>query len=69
MERKFTIERTRAGLETGRLQGRIGGRKRIMTDSKIKSAKKLLQAGALPHDVAKDLGVSISTLYRWIPAT
>ena len=69
MERELIIERTKAGLEAARSQGRIGGRKRIMTDSKIKSAKKLLQAGALPHDVAKDLGVSISTLYRWIPAT
>ena len=25
--------------------------------------------GALPKDVAKDLGVSLATLYRWIPAT
>ncbi|MBP9931292.1 MAG: helix-turn-helix domain-containing protein, partial [Rhodoferax sp.] len=24
--------------------------------------------GAPPKDVAKDLGVSIATLYRWLPA-
>ena len=39
-----------------------------MTDSKLASAKKLLESGALPKDVAKDLGVSLATLYRWIPA-
>jgi transposase len=39
-----------------------------MTDSKIESAKKLLANGISPRDVAKNLGVSIPTLYRWIPA-
>ena len=45
------------------------GRKRTMTDSKLASAKKLLESGIPPKDVAKDLGVSLATLYRWIPAT
>ena len=35
-----------------------------MTDSKIKSAKKLLASGVPPKDVAKNLGVSTPTLYR-----
>ena len=39
MERELAIERTRAGLEVARQVGRKGGRKRQMTDSKIKSAK------------------------------
>jgi hypothetical protein len=39
-----------------------------MTDSKIESAKKLLANGIPPRDVAKNHGVSIPTLYRWIPA-
>ena len=47
----------------------IGGRKRTMTDSKLASSKKLLESGIPPKDVAKDLGVSLATLYRWIPAT
>ena len=46
-----------------------GGRKRTMTDSKLASAKKLLESGISPKDVAKDLGVSLATLYRWIPAS
>ncbi len=69
MERELTLERTRAGLEVARQLGRIGGRKRQMTESKIKSAKKLLASGVPPRDVASNLGVSVPTLYRWIPAS
>ena len=69
MERELTIERTRAGLEIARRLGRTGGRKRQMTDNKIESAKKLLANGVPPRDVAKNLGVSIPTLYRWLPAS
>ena len=68
MERDLTAERTRAGLDAARRQGRTGGRKRKMTDSKIATAKQLLQDGTPPRAVAKDLGVSIPTLYRWLPA-
>ena len=39
------------------------------TKAELASAKKLLESGVLPKDVAKDLGVSLATLYRWIPAT
>jgi len=69
MERELTVERTRAGLEIARQLGRPGGRKRQMTDSKIESAKKLLASGVPPRDVAKNLGVSIPTLYRRLPAS
>lgn len=69
MERELTVERTRAGLETARQLGRKGGRKRQMTDSKIESAKKLLANGVPPRDVAHNLGVSVPTLYRWVPAS
>lgn len=69
MERELAVERTKAGLEAARRLGRIGGRKRLMTDNKIKSARKLLANGTPPRDVAKDLGVSIATLYRWLPAS
>ena len=67
MERELTIERTRAGLETARLHGRKGGRKRLMTDSKVVAAQKLLASGLRPREVATNLGVSIATLYRWLP--
>ncbi len=69
MERELIIERTRAGLEVAKQLGRKGGRKPKMTGSKIESAKKLLSSGVPPKDVAKNLGVSIPTLYRWVPAS
>ena len=69
MERELTVERTRAGLEVARKLGRVGGRKRQMTDSKIESAKKLLSNDVPPRDVAQNLGVFVPTLYRWIPAS
>ncbi|MGC8494737.1 MAG: recombinase family protein [Syntrophobacteraceae bacterium] len=69
MERELTVERTRAGLEVARQLGRKGGRKPKMTNSKIESARKLLASGIPPRDVAKNLGVSIPTLYRWVPAS
>ena len=69
MERELIVERTRAGLDVARQLGRKGGRKPKMTDSKIESAKKLLASGVPPKDVAKNLGVSVPTLYRWVPAS
>jgi DNA invertase Pin-like site-specific DNA recombinase len=69
MERELIVERTRAGLAAARKLGRVGGRKRRMTDSKIKAAHRLLAGGTLPRDVAENLGVSVPTLYRWLPAS
>jgi DNA invertase Pin-like site-specific DNA recombinase len=69
MERELIVERTRAGLRAAKEMGRTGGRKRLMTDSKIESAKKLLASGISAREVAVNLGVSIPTLYRWIPAS
>ncbi|CBJ80702.1 invertase-like protein [Xenorhabdus bovienii SS-2004] len=65
MERELIVERTRAGLDVARQLSR----KPKMTDSKIESAKKLLTSGVPPKDVAKNLGVSVPTLYRWVPAS
>ena len=69
MERELLAERTKAGLAAAKAKGRIGGRKRKMTQSKIESAKQLLATGTLPKDVAQNLGISVPTLYRWVPAS
>lgn len=68
MERELIAERTKAGLAAAKARGKLGGRKRKMTNGKIEAAKKLLAAGTPPKDVAANLGVSVPTLYRWIPA-
>ena len=69
MERELLAERTRAGLVAARRRGRVGGRKRRMTPGKVESARKLLRSGMAPREVAQNLGVSIPTLYRWLPAS
>jgi DNA invertase Pin-like site-specific DNA recombinase len=69
MERELIVERTHAGLAVARKLGRIGGRKRRMTDTKIKAARRLLTGGTPPRDVAENLGASVPTLYRWLPAS
>ena len=68
-EREITVERTQSGLQAARKLGRIGGRKRKMDAGKVEAAKHLLGSGVVPKDVAKSLGVSIPTLYRWVPAS
>ena len=69
MERELVIERTQAGLQAARKLGRIGGRKRKMDSGKVEAAKHLLGSGVVPKDVAKSLGVSVPTLYRWVPGS
>jgi DNA invertase Pin-like site-specific DNA recombinase len=69
MERELIVERTRAGLASAKTRGLIVGRKRKMTESKIESARKLFSSGISMKEIAKNLGVSIPTLYRWVPAS
>lgn len=69
MERELIVERTKAGLAAARRRGRVGGRKRKMTDSKKDTAMKLFSVGKPPREIATDLGVSVATLYRWLPAS
>jgi DNA invertase Pin-like site-specific DNA recombinase len=68
MERELLVERTRAGWAAPKRLGRVGGRKRTMTDAKVTAARKLLASGTPPREVAQTLGVSVPTLYRWVPA-
>lgn len=68
MERELIAERTRAGLAAAKARGKLGGRKPKMTEAKVSAAKKLLLSGTRPKDVAENLGISIPTLYRWVPA-
>lgn len=68
MERDLIRERTKAGLNAAAAKGKKGGRKKVMDESKIASARALLSSGIAPRDVAKNLGVSVATLYRYLPA-
>lgn len=46
----------------------LGGRPPLMTPARIDRAKSLLGSGATAAEVARDLGVSIPTVYRYFPA-
>ena len=69
MERELIAERTACGLRACRARGVTLGRKRKLSPNKMESARKLLSSGMAPKDVAMSLGVSIPTLYRWLPAS
>ena len=68
LERELIIERTRAGLKAARERGSRPGRRRRLDESKLISAKRLLASGIPARQVADNLGISVPTLYRWIPA-
>ncbi|MGA7952518.1 MAG: helix-turn-helix domain-containing protein [Gloeobacterales cyanobacterium] len=39
------------------------------TGAGLEVARQLVRTGVSTRDVAKNLGVSVPTLYRWIPAS
>lgn len=67
MDIELIIERTRAGLDAARKEGRIGGR-RSMPVAVQEAAEKLLRGGMEYPDVARTLKVSTSSLYKYFPA-
>ncbi|MDQ0840295.1 recombinase family protein [Sphingomonas faeni] len=67
-ERELTLERTHAGLLQARALGRRGGRKPAMGEPEIRRAKAmLLDSSITVEEVARQIGVQPSTLYRHIP--
>lgn len=67
MERELIIERTRAGIKAARDRGRVGGRKKALTKTKLETARKLLDEGTPRKDIAAAFGISKATLYRYFP--
>lgn len=68
MEREVLIERTKAGLAAAAARGRKGGRPRALDESKVRAAQAMLAAGTLSGtEIAKQLGIAPSTLYRTVP--
>ena len=69
MERDLVRERTTAALIVARNEGRIGGRKTVMTPERLQAARKLLASGMKGREIATVIGVSVPTLYRHLPAS
>lgn len=67
-ERGLIRERTVSGLARAREQGRVGGRPRSIGANDLQAAKALLADPSISVvDVAKRIGVSAATLYRYLP--
>ncbi|MFD4785614.1 recombinase family protein [Streptomyces sp. NPDC058459] len=64
LERDMIVERTRAGLDAAKAQGRTGGRPAVMDADKLAAARARKAAGESVTAIAKALKVSRATLYR-----
>jgi len=63
-ERNLIRERTMAGLEAARRQGRTGGRPSVMTEQRLDAARLMRQDGHTFQAIGDALGVSPSTVRR-----
>ena len=65
-ERALLRERQREGIGQAKLRGVYAGRKRALTGKQIAAIKKRVEAGEKKAHVARDLGISRETLYRYL---
>ncbi len=67
-ERSLIQERTRAGLESARARGRLGGRMPIpVTDPRVQTAKRMHSDKNISvPDICTTLRISRATLYRYV---
>lgn len=69
LERDLVVERTRAGLSAARAKGRYGGRPRKVNDAQATKARQLKEKGVSVPDIAKLLGISRASAYRYLGQT
>lgn len=68
-EADLISERTRAGLASARARGRVGGRKFALTKSQVRRAEAAMgKSETSVSELCQELGVSRSTLYRYVAA-
>jgi DNA invertase Pin-like site-specific DNA recombinase len=68
-EREIIRERTKAGLAAAKARGRSGGRSAGISSAtleKAKSSKLLYNSGTKTGEIAKILGISKATCYRYL---
>lgn len=65
-ERSLISERTRAGMEAARMNGKHLGRPRALSMADIVQARRALSSGTPPQIVADTFGVSSRTLRRYL---
>ena len=67
MEREQMLERQRVGIERAKKEGKYKGRQQL-DPAKVKSAKLLVEQGVPKKEVAKQLKMGLSTLYKYLAA-
>jgi len=69
-ERNIIRERTLAGMKAARARGKLGGRPPKLSEGEMAMAKSLIKANDVPiSEIARQLGVSRTTLYRLFPVS
>lgn len=56
-------------ISRSREQGRVGGRRRVMTTEVVERCHRMLDTGAIRQQVADVIGVDVKTIYKYLPAT
>lgn len=64
-ERSLIVERTKAGLEAARQRGAVLGRPRALVGDRAAKAHDLTTRGRSVDQIAAEVGVHASTIYRW----
>jgi DNA invertase Pin-like site-specific DNA recombinase len=68
-EREIIRERTRAGLESARSRGKVGGRPKVLTPKDMQILKTMAADTSLTvSDICETLGVGRTTFYRYVKA-
>jgi DNA invertase Pin-like site-specific DNA recombinase len=65
-ERDLLAERTRAGLDAARKQGRVGGRPKALSPAAAEAATDMHRDGRSVTEIADTLRVSRATIYRHV---
>ena len=67
-QRELIVENTNEGLAAAKLRGRKGGRPPGLNPDKVRAAKQQHDAGANVSEIARALGVSRQSVYRFLAA-
>lgn len=63
-ERGVIRQRVNAGLAAARQRGRVGGRPRVVTPSKARAIRAMINQGATSDEICTALGISRASFYR-----
>ncbi|MCW8057500.1 recombinase family protein [Agrobacterium tumefaciens] len=63
-ERALIVERTMAGIAAARARGKVPGRRCVLTDEQCEEARRALQGGSSPREIAARFDIHPRTLMR-----